>query len=171
MNITAGVAKVSKNRKGDLSMAMMDSGCSSNVVPLALAHLWGQVQPCSGTCKTASGEMLNIGGIVSMPHGLPGEAVAVDGVTHPLLSVRDFTQSGVNIWFPAQGSGLPFAMYGYVDSGKIVLVADADYMVNLENNAEVCRDLDPIIPPIIQCNKVEVDSINPDAEVAALDRA
>ena len=145
LNICVNAARVHLDDSGGL--AMMDSGCSENVVPAEMAEIWGRIEHCAGSCRTVSGEKLPIQGLVGLPGGLPGRACVVKGVKEPLLSVRAFTAMGVSICFPALDLGTEWGFYGYKDD-RIVLVGDFDYMVHLEHVVGTCDDMPAMVPPI-----------------------
>ena len=171
LDICVNAARVNIDDSGGL--AMMDSGCSENVVPAEIAKLWGNIEHCSGSCRTVSGERLPIKGLVGLPGGLPGKACVVKGVKDVLLSVRAFTAMGVSICFPSTDLGTEWGFYGY-RGDKIVLVGDFDYMVHLDHVVGTCDDMPAMVPPVFPnsqqyennyCNALDVNDSEGSSDV------
>ena len=85
-------------------------------------------------------------GSTKPPGSLPRAAI-VSGLAENLLSVSDFTNASLSVWFPATDLGHKYGVYIFDTDGRISVVGDTDYLVDSEKNENTVRGLDPIIPP------------------------
>ena len=76
----------------------------------------------------------------------------VSGLSENLLSVSDFTNASLSVWFPATDLGHTYGVYIFDSDGRISVVGDTDYLVGSVKNENTVRGLVPIIPPQFAVN-------------------